>query len=366
MVSLKKCRDNILFNSGKKLIIFNGDNIKTVNLPEPAHNLDKRGEKNVKDINDFNISCFSVSRDHKFIAISFENKEVMIMNEYFELLRKFVVARTTSAMSFTSSNSLIVADKTGDVFLYDLKEDAMTPVLMLGHLSVVLDVALTDCEKYVITCDRDEKIRVSKFPNSYNIQSFCLGHEKFVLSVKVLQNKLISASGDGMVRFWNYLDGKQLAVLNTNDYINDHIINQFKDEMNSQDVEVFALPITDMQCFSTENYIYIGISLFGYQKLLLFSLNPVSLKVNFCKHVYIGESFSFYLDDNLLFLTKTNILCLKLENDNYKGEVQNLIDIDDVHDLHLKSAFDIGLFYKKKFDNVEEYIERKKARLKLK
>ena len=36
---------------------------------------------------------------------------------------------------------------------------------------------LSFSNSHVITCDRDEeKIRVSRYPNAYNIETFCLGH----------------------------------------------------------------------------------------------------------------------------------------------------------------------------------------------
>ena len=45
---------------------------------------------------------------------------------------------------------------------------------------------LSPSNRHVITCDRDEKIRVSNFPNSYNIESFCLGHTELVIIVSSL------------------------------------------------------------------------------------------------------------------------------------------------------------------------------------
>lgn len=31
---------------------------------------------------------------------------------------------------------------------------------------------------HIVTADRDEKIRASRFPNAYNIETFFLGHEE--------------------------------------------------------------------------------------------------------------------------------------------------------------------------------------------
>ena len=73
---------------------------------------------------------------------------------------------------------------------------------------MLLDIKLSKCGKFIITCDRDEKIRISHYPNAYNIHNFCLGHTDFVTSISLYQdNYLISGSGDGTLRLWNYLKG---------------------------------------------------------------------------------------------------------------------------------------------------------------
>lgn len=53
--------------------------------------------------------------------------------------------------------------------------------LVLGHASLLTDFALSIDEKYIITADRDEHIRVSWYPQGYNIEMYCLGHEKYVV-----------------------------------------------------------------------------------------------------------------------------------------------------------------------------------------
>jgi WD40 repeat protein len=58
----------------------------------------------------------------------------------------------------------------------DKDDEAKKLKPIVGHVSMVTDMVLSADDKYVITADRDEHIRVSRFPNGYNIESFCLGH----------------------------------------------------------------------------------------------------------------------------------------------------------------------------------------------
>ena len=84
----------------------------------------------------------------------------------------------------------------------------------LGHLSMLLDIKLSLCGKFIITADRDEKIRISHYPNAYNIHNFCLGHSDFVTSIELLpqqRTQLVSGSGDGTLKIWEFLKGAQIT-----------------------------------------------------------------------------------------------------------------------------------------------------------
>ena len=82
--------------------------------------------------------------------------------------------------------------------------------MILGHVSILLDVAVT--EKFIITADRDEKIRVSSKEKPFVIHSFCLGHTEYVCKVIPIEKHcLISSSGDGTVCMWNLDKGLLLC-----------------------------------------------------------------------------------------------------------------------------------------------------------
>ena len=73
---------------------------------------------------------------------------------------------------------------------------------------MLLDIKLSKNGKFIITCDRDEKLRVSHFPNSYNIHNFCLGHTDFVTCLDMFNhddNLMVSGSGDGTLKVWDFL-----------------------------------------------------------------------------------------------------------------------------------------------------------------
>ena len=66
---------------------------------------------------------------------------------------------------------------------------------------------VSEDDKFIITSERDEKIRVSCFPNAYNIHSFCLGHTEFVSTMALLpSNLLLSGSGVCEVLFFVYIE----------------------------------------------------------------------------------------------------------------------------------------------------------------
>ncbi|KAJ8604010.1 hypothetical protein CTAYLR_003357 [Chrysophaeum taylorii] len=90
--------------------------------------------------------------------------------------------------------------------------DLGKPVFCLGHTSSVITcVAFSYDERLVATCDRNEKIRVSAWPQTALIEAFCLGHTDFVSScVFAADRMLASCGGDGTLRLWDATTGSEL------------------------------------------------------------------------------------------------------------------------------------------------------------
>ena len=85
--------------------------------------------------------------------------------------------------------------------------------LLLGHVSLLTDVVMaqsivgSETRNFVLTADRDEHIRVSRYPQSHIINGFCLGHREFISKLCVLpwnQDILISGGGEPSVKIWNW------------------------------------------------------------------------------------------------------------------------------------------------------------------
>lgn len=50
---------------------------------------------------------------------------------------------------------------------------------------MVLDVSLSEDGRFVLSADRDEKLRISRYPQSFVIHRFCLGHTSYINSLCV-------------------------------------------------------------------------------------------------------------------------------------------------------------------------------------
>lgn len=134
------------------------------------------------------------------------------------VVHKKPTALVCSCMSSSSSFALI-SEKGGEVWAYPLPSLSKT-VKLLGHTSsVITDMTISPDGSRIVTADRDEKIRLTSFPDTSTIAGYCLGHTDVVTSVAFLSPSscssplLLSAGWDHRLSLWDPQSCVQLDVL---------------------------------------------------------------------------------------------------------------------------------------------------------
>ncbi|XP_029936639.1 tRNA (guanine-N(7)-)-methyltransferase non-catalytic subunit wdr4-like [Myripristis murdjan] len=162
------------------------------------------------------ILAFAVSPSGNLVALTDDTKRLVLFRcqpSWQCISTRWVVRRCTSLVFSQAEEEVLVADKSGDVYSFSVVEPYKEGELKLGHLSMLLAITMTPNDKYIITADRDEKIRVSHHKSPYNIQSFCLGHREFVSALLIPSGHpqwLLSGSGDGTMKLWECESGRKL------------------------------------------------------------------------------------------------------------------------------------------------------------
>ncbi|KAI5895290.1 nucleotide-binding domain-containing protein [Schizophyllum commune H4-8] len=189
------------------------------------------------------IRVAAANKAQTHLATSSDDKRLRVWEvESLKLLSERELPKKATSVLFTQDGqTILVSDKFGDVFAYPLHppveeqkqeqekkrekdglashENPSNGDLVLGHVSLLTACILTHDERYIITADRDEHIRVSWYPQAYEIESFCLGNEKFVSALHIpasVPDRLISGGGDPVLRVWDWMNGtivREIPVL---------------------------------------------------------------------------------------------------------------------------------------------------------
>lgn len=123
---------------------------------------------------------------------------------------------------------IIGGDLNGDATAYPVatigeSNSNVSRVLLSHTASMLTNIEIFDNGKQsttILTSDRDEKVRVSSFTNTYHVEGYLLGHSNFVSDVKIFKNyclmgsKCVTCGGDNTLRIFDYKSMKELSMLN--------------------------------------------------------------------------------------------------------------------------------------------------------
>jgi hypothetical protein len=167
------------------------------------------------------LACFELASGKFVSCITLRKRAAAVVAGSFA-----AVALDRSAGPELRRMMAVVADNAGDIYALDaptLRQMAYVG----GHTATVLtDLELSAAStavgagaglRLVASADRDEKVRMSRFPDLETIQCFCLGHTSVVASVSFVRlggpggrDVLLSSGWDHRVCLWDPLSGELL------------------------------------------------------------------------------------------------------------------------------------------------------------
>ncbi|CAN4113674.1 unnamed protein product [Withania somnifera] len=208
--------------------------------------------------------------------------------------------RVTAVAISNDGRFVSFADKFGVIYAVDVEdfcENQSLPnkkaVPILAHYcSIITSLEFSPDGRYIISADRDFKIRVSVFPEkpsdgAHEIQSFCLGHTEFVSCLTFICSKdsqqwyLLSGGGDSTVRLWDFTCGSLLDTC----HVGETVLLQSKEGINDS-----LLAVTDL-C-ATPGGSLIAVAILSLAGVMLLSCNLSAKSLHFARVVPIpGETF---------------------------------------------------------------------------
>jgi WD40 repeat protein len=182
---------------------------------------------------DSHVVSMCVSSDGSKLFIGYSNKLVACWDfRTLELLGSATLRKQPTSIQFGSFHGkqlnksgdcsktydvLLASDKAGEVFALDAPK-LSKQALLAGHTaSVITDMAIhtsSSGKTLVATADRDEKVRISHFPDLENISTFCLAHTNVVASVTFVELAgrvmVLSTGWDHTLLLWDATTGQCL------------------------------------------------------------------------------------------------------------------------------------------------------------
>ncbi|KAL5796675.1 hypothetical protein ACOSQ2_001495 [Xanthoceras sorbifolium] len=260
--------------------------------------LDNSGAPSHKD----SIRAIRYGANGKLFVSAGDDKVVKIWSaESWQCICTVSSEKRVSAVSISNDGQHVCfADKFGVVWVVDLhgidgsqaSVNKKAAPLLAHYCSIITSLEFSPDGQYVVSADRDFKIRVTIFPKkpldgAHEIQSFCLGHTEFVsclvfvITLDYPQGFLVSGSGDSTVRLWDITSGSLLDTCEV-DAKAGHLESNGSDEGYSTVTGLCVVPDSTL----------IAAAIQSLQGVMLLSCNLSAKTLSVAKVVSIkGENF---------------------------------------------------------------------------
>ncbi|KAK0189076.1 WD40 repeat-like protein [Armillaria mellea] len=251
----------LIYPSSSAVITVSGPHIQTIDplsgkVLSSSTNFPPEEQKTL--LNSGSIRCAVLDNEKTHLATVGDDKTLRVWNVGngdLKVASERELPKKPTSVTFTADGqTILVSDKFGDIFSYPLDPPSVSKAenpkgeerdraslvshpsasngtLILGHTSLLTTFLLSPDEKYIITADRDEHIRVSWYPQGYCIETFCLGSTKFVSALHIPKSNpsvLISGGGDPELKLWDWLSGQWKCDIPIWDSVKDHIVVKTK------------------------------------------------------------------------------------------------------------------------------------------
>ncbi|XP_001689350.2 tRNA (guanine-N(7)-)-methyltransferase non-catalytic subunit wuho [Anopheles gambiae] len=376
MYDLKIYSSYIVAAIKDKIVFFSTDGAVlhtiTVEQKAPAKDTDAANEPNGNQTQPTpaNVVTFEYCPTAKVLAVSLSDKtwrRYQLREEdggklcSAPLGEDITTARTIVSMKFVPKHGVLFGTDKSDCFEFGAldKTSEPQPKWILGHMSQILALAVSDDERFIVTSDRDEKIKVSAYPDCHNIECFCLGHTEYVGGIEIIPSeKLISVSGDRTLRLWDVTEGKELCKLSLKEPALDFTVQKVAEGSGMlcavrsyvQNMVEVALVSYDKPGASElydpltidESLIILNAGLSGSLRLMLLTMEKESKRVRMLVYEFCAEKRAFKACDDHPFVK------------NFE---------DQFKDVTIEQVRDYSTLFKHTIDNLTEYFERKKIKM---
>ncbi|KAK9476772.1 WD40-repeat-containing domain protein [Lipomyces japonicus] len=313
------------------------------------------------------IRTLNSSRDGKYVVVSTdEDKSVVVFDSDLQHLSTRFFPKRPSALKISDeNNNIVLGDKFGDVYSVPLQAPKEAAKLstgnsdsengsdlepILGHVSMLVDLEIvknSNGSQFIITSDRDEHVRVTRYPESYIIERFCFGHEQYVSQLLVPEwdeSTLISGGGDDFLLRWDWTNGEIIEKIDIKSFLYPDLNDNVKSEIEIAISGLWQVPKSQIILAYDEKAKKLLVLKLGDKTKLLASINKDILDlatISSRNDIWISSQddsevqISSYNVNEHGELLETNKDAAAKISQAVSFEIQSEGDIDGIHPINL-------------------------------